>query len=746
MNLRSLLKNTAILATMMAVALAPSALLAADDNLFANGNFEADSKAAGWPDGWPRAKAGGSWETEAGNHFLRLKSGTPGSMVMLYQQLQIPADAKALQLTWRWRSTDLKPGAQAWFDARIMMDFKDANGQKLKPSPSAPYMRKSTDAWVERTISFLVPAGAQTLDFMPALFQVESGTLDLDDVVIKITDPAPLEKAAADKAAALLEKQANQIAARTAKAASLLAATGSLITNGNFEVADKAGQWPSEWPNLKENGSWETETDGNRFLRIKSTAPDKTVVAFRSLVIPTGVQALELAWRWRISDLKPGKMPWFDARIMMDVKDMADKKLKPQPSAPYSRRNSKDGAWETKSVSFLVPEGGVILDFMPSLFSVKQGTLDLDDIVIKPTDPAPVIARQKERESAVAKTQVPSEEPNKEKWPAELRVVGNKIQTAAGADVWLQGLNIPSLEWSLGGEQVLKSTVVAIEQWKSNVIRIPVKDDYWFGEGGQSDGGKAYRDLVDQMITLASNRGAYIVLDLHRYRAPKTEYLKFWTDAATRYKNHPALIFDLMNEPHGISWEIWRNGGFVGEKQDTDQAAFLSAEEKAKAQGFESPGMQAMLDAVRATGAMNLVLVGGLDYAYDLVGIGEGFGLEDKSGHGIIYASHVYPWKKGWQKKFLDAAEKYPILLGEVGADSKKMEFMPAEIQEDAETWAPEMLGLIQKHKLHWTGWCFHPKATPRMILDWDYTPTPFWGQLAKDALAGKQFEVSRLR
>ena len=83
---------------------------------------------------------------------------------------------------------------------------------------------------------------------------------------------------------------------------------------------------------------------------------------------------------------------------------------------------------------------------------------------------------------------------------------------------------------------------------------------------------------------------------------------------------------------------------------------------------------------------------------------------------------------------------EHPILLGEVGADARKMDFMPHEIQEDADTWSPAMLGAIQKYKLHWTGWCFHPKASPRMILDWDYTPTPFWGQLAKDALAGKQF------
>src|SRR5690606_16119009 len=144
--------------------------------------------------------------------------------------------------------------------------------------------------------------------------------------------------------------------------------------------------------------------------------------------------------------------------------------------------------------------------------------------------------------------------------------------------------------------------------------------------------------------------------------------------------------------------------------------------------GFVSPGMQKMIDNVRATGARNIVVIGGLDYAYSLTGINEGFAVTDRTGNGIMYATHVYPWKKGWQKRFLDVAAKHPILVGEVGGDAKKMSWLPANHQENVDTWAPAMIGVIQKHRLNWTAWCFHPKASPRMLLDWNYTPTPFWG------------------
>ena len=62
------------------------------------------------------------------------------------------------------------------------------------------------------------------------------------------------------------------------------------------------------------------------------------------------------------------------------------------------------------------------------------------------------------------------------------------------------------------------------------------------------------------------------------------------------------------------------------------------------------------------------------------------------------------------------------------------------------ETWLPYMLGLIQKHRLNWTGWSFHPKAGPAMLADWRYTPSSYWGDYAKRALAGEQFPLTRLR
>jgi endoglucanase len=519
-------------------------------------------------------------------------------------------------------------------------------------------------------------------------------------------------------------------------------AWAGLLSQGDFE------QGGSEWKLPK--GAAILEEGGNHFLRLEADGPDQMIIVSRKVELGPEQRALAMSFRARHAEIKVGKESWHDGRVMLDFRDALGNKLPGSPSAPYFKKQPRD--WQGRRLEFLVPEGAVSLEISPALFRVAHGSIDFDDFVLEAVPAEPVkerlLAKEEERsrETARRAAQVKPSVPAvpADRMPAELKVSGNRIVTVDGKEVWLQGLSIPSLEWTEAGEHILESAKVAIEDWKANCIRLPVNAKFWAGRGPYGkDGGAAYRQLVEDVANFCAARGAYLVLDLHGFRAPEEGDLKFWESATERFKNNPGVLFELFNEPHDISWDVWQKGGPV---TDEKGSSTVIAENGEKPRGFHSVGMQALIDAVRKSGARNIVIVGGLDWGYDLSGILNGHALDDRGGNGIVYSSHVYPWKRDWQGKFLALADKYPLFIGELGAEPKPMPFERPENFEDPFAWSPDMLALIQKHRLHWTGWCFHPQATPRIITGWNYEPTPFWGAFVKKALAGEKFEMQRLR
>lgn len=171
---------SAVLAGILLLALAGTAWAADAESLIPNGGFEKANSAGTWPDQWPKPD-GASWEDEEGNHFLRLTVPEPGKASLAYLKFQTAGGPKAYELRFKVRYKDVVPGAQPWFDGRVMMNFKDKAGKIVKGAPSAPSFRGSSD-WVNKTVRLEVPEGADSLEIMFTLFQAKSGTLDFDDV------------------------------------------------------------------------------------------------------------------------------------------------------------------------------------------------------------------------------------------------------------------------------------------------------------------------------------------------------------------------------------------------------------------------------------------------------------------------------------------------------------------------------------------------------------------------------------
>ncbi|MDD4688860.1 MAG: cellulase family glycosylhydrolase, partial [Eubacteriales bacterium] len=308
--------------------------------------------------------------------------------------------------------------------------------------------------------------------------------------------------------------------------------------------------------------------------------------------------------------------------------------------------------------------------------------------------------------------------------------------------VRLTGVNVPGGEWTgtPGVEKLDRSVTWAIDNWKANIIRLPVSVNGWTGNYSYVyDGGNSYRNYIDQVIGIASEKGAYVILDFHHYKSfEKEAYINFWKEAAVRYKNNPTVLFGILNEPHSTSWDVWRNGD-----------------------GASVYGHQYVVETIRDLGAKNIIVAAGLDWGYKLGAIVDGYALVDQgknnnaanAGHGIMYDTHIYPWKgytSNWDANVGAARKIYPVLVGECGWDIGTINEIAGKNPQPGDPlyhdkWVPELLAWFDDDttygtKINYTGYCMHPSSAPQLITKTDangnewknanysYTPSEYWG------------------
>jgi hypothetical protein len=239
-----------------------------------------------------------------------------------------------------------------------------------------------------------------------------------------------------------------------------------------------------------------------------------------------------------------------------------------------------------------------------------------------------------------------------------IKVQSNHLVDANGNSVQLRGMNISALEfvpvngigWANGnpwGNQTGTATPqwsIMAKTWKANAVRLPLNQASWLGYSCVNRNGATinpdpwanYKSTVEQAVTAANAAGLYVILDLHWSAPGKTcpqsqdqmadqdHSLAFWTSVATTFKGNPAVIFDLFNEPYvsggpsGFAigadyWGIWLNGGTTIQLSTNSGTDIVLGT-------WSSAGMNQLIAAVRATGATNVVMAGGLAGASDLSG------------------------------------------------------------------------------------------------------------------------------
>lgn len=289
-------------------------------------------------------------------------------------------------------------------------------------------------------------------------------------------------------------------------------------------------------------------------------------------------------------------------------------------------------------------------------------------------------------------------------------IEGNTIKDANGKVFVSHGVDRPTLEWGCGGNDVGgggssipdSDFSTMHNSWSANTVRIALNQDFWLP--GASRYCSSYQNTVDHALQTARNAGMVVILDLHwsdqgnlantspgQQCMADQNSITFWQQVASKYKTDTGVWFELYNEPENISWSIWQNGGNTC--------------------GFNAVGMQKLADTIRATGASNIVLAGGINYATHLDG------MPRLSGSNIGYATHPYAdqsnansWSVGdWDNRFGYVGATAPVIATEFGKSVC-----------GTSTYDQGILDYFRSHGIGYTGWAWFSGGCnfPSLISD----------------------------
>jgi endoglucanase len=312
--------------------------------------------------------------------------------------------------------------------------------------------------------------------------------------------------------------------------------------------------------------------------------------------------------------------------------------------------------------------------------------------------------------------------------PLSIGVSGNHL-VSNGTVVRLLGVNRSGTEyaciqgWGIFDGPNDDASVAAMAAWHINAVRIPLNEDCWLSINGVNPAyaGATYRTAIQTYVNLLHQHGLYAILELH-WNAPGTSRATgqqvmpdadhspaFWTSVATLFKADPAVLFDLYNEPHDVSWSCWLNG--------------------CNAPGWNIAGMQTLVTTVRSTGATQPIMIGGLAWANDLSGW-----LANRPSdpaHALVASFHNYNFNvckpSCWDSTVATLAAQVPVVTGELGED------------DCAHTYIDQYMNWADAHGISYLGWTWDTwncSSGPALISSYDGTPTAF-GVGFRDHLAG---------
>jgi hypothetical protein len=294
---------------------------------------------------------------------------------------------------------------------------------------------------------------------------------------------------------------------------------------------------------------------------------------------------------------------------------------------------------------------------------------------------------------------------------SRIKVDGNHFINEKGETIIFRGVSTSDPDKLVENGHWDKAYFEEIANWGSNLVRFPVHPKAW-----RKRGQKEYIKLLDEGVKWAAEFGMYVIIDWHiignlrtemfqnpMYETTQEETFKFWRTMSRHYKENPTVaFFELYNEPTIRNGQL---GNFSWQ-----QLKEMNEE---------------MITIIRAKGCKAIPLVAGFNWAYYLTPVEK----DPIDAQGIAYVSHPYPmkrskpWKEKWTADWGFVAEKYPVILTEIGFCGEDDRGAHVPVISD-ESYGDVITKYCNEKGISYVVWVFDPNWSPMLINDWDFTPT----------------------
>lgn len=272
----------------------------------------------------------------------------------------------------------------------------------------------------------------------------------------------------------------------------------------------------------------------------------------------------------------------------------------------------------------------------------------------------------------------------------QLQVIGTQLCGENGEPVVLRGMSTHGLQWY--GAFASEGAVRSLAAYGANLFRVAV----YTGEGGYL----SRPELKAQVITAidaAIQNGMYVILDWHILSDGNPmdhleEAKAFFTEMAQKYRDSPAILYEICNEPNGdVTW-----GKDV------------------------KPYAQQVVQAIRAVDPKGIILIGSSTWSQDLH-IAAADPLE---GNNLMYTCHFYAGTHGESLRTrIDQAlsQGLPVFVSEWGtsrADGSGGVFL-----KESEVW----MDFLAERNISWANWSLCDKEETSAALRPGTDPNGPW-------------------